>query len=173
MSEDKTYCPMDDPFITELFQKEYAGLVKYAQIAFRKRGGYVDPLGRAEEIVQETFYLAVEKRDELMAREDKRAWLISAVSYKVRDALKEDRKWVKGLLLLPDEEELVPFPETEEAPDYLSKEDYTLLRRLYVEGYTYQELREELGLSKSGFAMKINRIKKSARKKFKKFSGKV
>jgi len=173
MPTDRDYRPKDDPFITELYQQEYAGLVRYAQIAFQKRGGYVDPRGRAEDIVQETFCLAVEKRDELMARQDRRAWLISAVSYKVRDALKEDRKWVKGLLLLPDEEESVPFPESEHAPEYLSREDYRLLRRLYVEGYTYEELRKELGLSKSAFAMKINRIKKSARKKFEDFSGKV
>ena len=173
MPKGKNYCLKDDPFISDLFRREYAGLVRYAQIAFQKSGGYVDPRGRAEEIVQETFFLAVEKRDELMDREDKRAWLISAVSYKVRDALKEDRKWVKGLLLLPDEEEVIPFPEPEESPDYLSKEDYALLRRIYVEGYTYQELYTELGFSKSAFAMKISRIKKAAKKNFEKFSGKV
>lgn len=173
MPTDRGYRPMDDPFISELFRREYAGLVRYAQIAFQKSGGYVDPRGRAEEIVQETFFLAVEKREELMDREDQRAWLISAVSYKVRDALKEDRKWVKGLLLLPDEEEAIPFREPDEAPAYLSKEDYTLLKRLYVEGYTYRDLCTELGLSKSALAMKISRIKKAAQKNFEKISEKV
>jgi len=173
MPTDRGYRLKDDPFISDLFEKEYAGLVRYAQIVFQKRGGYVDPRGRAEEIVQETFYLAIEKRDELIAREDKKAWLISAVSYKVRDALKEDRKWVKGLLLLPDEEKAFSFQEPEETPEYISKEDYRLLRRLYVEGYTYKELCEELGMSKSTLAMKINRIKKAARKKYEKFSDKV
>ena len=173
MPTGRGYCPKDDPFISELFQREYAGLVRYAQIAFQKSGGYVDPRGRAEEIVQETFFLAVENRDELLERQDKHAWLISAVSYKVRDALKEDRKWVKSLLLLPDEEEAIPFQEPEESPNYLSKEDYILLRRLYVEGYTYKELYTELGLSKSAFAMKISRIKKAAKKNFEKFSEKV
>ena len=173
MPTDRGYHPMDDPFIVELFHREYTGLVRYAEIMYRKCGGYVDPRGRAEEIVQEAFFLAAEKRDELLAREDKRAWLISAVSYKVRAALKEDRKWAKGLLLLPDENEIIHFPDPEEPPAWLPPEDYILLKRLYVEGYTYQELCAELGLSKSALAMKISRIKKSAKKNFEKFSEKV
>ena len=164
---------MNDLLIAELFHKEYSGLIRYAEIMYRKCGGYVDPRGRAEEIVQEAFFLAAEMRDELLGRDDKRAWLVSAVSYKVRDALKEDRKWAKGLLLLPDETEIVPFPELDEPPAYLSKEDYALLKRLYVEGHTYQELCAELGLSKSALAMKINRIKKTAKKNFEKISKKV
>ena len=173
MPTDRGYHPMNDPLIAELFHKEYTGLVRYAEIMYRKFGGYVDPRGRAEEIVQEAFFLAAEKRDELLEREDKRAWLVSAVSYKVRDALKEDRKWAKGLLLLPDEHEVLYFPETEESPVWLPHEDYVLLKRLYVEGYTYQELCAELGLSKSALAMKISRIKRAAKKNFEKFSEKV
>lgn len=46
---------MNDPLIAELFHKEYTGLVRYAEIMYRKFGGYVDPRGRAEEIVQEAF----------------------------------------------------------------------------------------------------------------------
>ena len=173
MPTDRGYHPMNDLLIAELFHKEYSGLIRYAEIMYRKCGGYVDPRGRAEEIVQEAFFLAAEMRDELLGRDDKRAWLVSAVSYKVRDALKEDRKWAKGLLLLPDETEIVPFPELDEPPAYLSKEDYALLKRLYVEGHTYQELCAELGLSKSALAMKINRIKKTAKKNFEKISKKV
>lgn len=173
MPTDRGYHPMDDPFIADLFHREYTGLVRYAEIMYRKCGGYVDPRGRAEEVVQEAFFLAAEKRDELLAREDKRAWLISTVSYKVRDALKEDRKWEKGILLLPDENEVVYFPETEESPGWLPREDYILLKRLYVDGYTYQDLCEELGLSKSALGMRISRIKKAAKKNFEKIFEKV
>ncbi len=165
--------PEDDLFISELFQQEYANLIRYARIAFQRTGGYVDPQGRAEEIVQETFFLALEKREELQAREDRQKWLIAAVSYKVREALREDRKWTRGLLLLPSEDEAVPFAEPEEPFAGLSKEDYHLLRQVYVEGYTYQELCEQLGLSKSALAMRISRIKKAAQKKMNEISEKV
>ena len=74
MPAGRDYRPIDDPLIEKLFRRECAGLVKYAEIAFRKYGGYVDPRGRAEEIVQETFFLAAEKREELLEREDKQAY---------------------------------------------------------------------------------------------------
>ena len=173
MSTDRGYHPMDDPLIAGLFCQEYTGLVRYARIMYQKNGGYIDPHGRAEEIVQETFFLAVEKREELMEREDKRAWLISTASYKVRAALKEDRKWAKSLMLLPDETEVIHFPEPDEVPAYLSKEDYALLKRLYADGYTYQDLCAEMGLSKSALAMRISRIKKTAKKNFEKFFEKM
>ena len=160
------YCVKDDAFITELFFSEYPRLVRYAQVIFQKRGGYVDPVGRAEEIVQEAFYLACEKRDELLSAEEPGKWLTAAVTYKIHEALKEDRKWVKGLLLLPSEEPMEPFPEPDALSDYIPAEDYDLLRRLYLEGYTYKELCDELGVSKSNLGMRINRIKKSFRKKY-------
>ena len=48
-------CLRDDGFVAELFSKEYRKMVRYATVVFQKRGGYVDPVGRAEDIVQETF----------------------------------------------------------------------------------------------------------------------
>jgi len=166
MPTERGNCPMDDPLIQELFQKEYIGLLKTARGAFRRYGGNIDPDGRAEEIVQETFYLAIEKREELLSREDKKKWLISAVCYKAREAAREDRKWEKGLLLLPHENEEVPLTEPDEILESIPKEDGVLLRRLYVEGYTYKELCAELGIGKSNLGMKVNRIKKVIKKKY-------
>jgi len=162
-------CLRDDGFVAELFAKEYRKMVRYATVVFQKRGGYVDPVGRAEDIVQETFFLAYEKQAALMQSDDPAKWLKSAMHYKLCEALKEDRKWVKGLMLLPSEEEAIPFAEPEDLSDLVSKEDYTLLRQIYIEGYTYQELCTQLGISKSNLGMRINRIKKEFRKQYKKF----
>ena len=159
------YRPKDDLFIADLFFRERPKLLRYAQVIFQKRGGYVDPIGRAEDIVQEAFYLACEKRDDLIKTDDPTRWLVAAVTYKAREALREDRKWVQGLMLLPCEEPIVPFPEPEELSSLIPKEDYDLLRRLYVDGYTYKELCTELGVNKSNLGMRINRIKKSFKKK--------
>lgn len=41
----------------------------------------------------------------------------------------------------------------------ISKEEHRLLSRLYVEGYTYEELAREMGLKKSALAMRVKRIK--------------
>lgn len=161
------YRLQDDGFIAGLFSSEYQRLIRYAQIVFRKRNGNVDPVGRAEEVVQEAFYLACEKRNDLKKSDDPGRWLTAAVTYKIREALREDRKWVKNLMLLPSEE-AVPFPEPDALAELIPADDYDLLKRLYVEGYTYKELCDELGVSKSNLGMRINRIKKAFRKKHEK-----
>ena len=168
MPNTDTYQLKDDAFITALFFSNYQRLVRYARIIFQKHGGYIDPSGRAEEIVQEAFILACEKRDELIDAEDPGKWLTATVTYKIREALKEDRKWAKGLLLLPSEDEAEPFPEPNSLSDLIPAEDYDLLRRLYLEGFTYKELCDELNISKSALAMRVNRIKKAFRKKYEK-----
>jgi RNA polymerase sigma-70 factor (ECF subfamily) len=66
---------MNDPLIAELFHKEYTGLVRYAEIMYRKCGGYVDPRGRAEEIVQETFLRAIQHANKLPDDANLDAWL--------------------------------------------------------------------------------------------------
>jgi DNA-binding MarR family transcriptional regulator len=48
----------------------------------------------------------------------------------------------------------------------LTDEEYRLLSRLYLEGYTYIELCEELGLKKSALAMRIKRIKERFLKEY-------
>ena len=167
MPTEKSYRLEDDSFIEELFFRERSRLVRYAQVTLRQHGSYVDPIGRAEEIVQEAFYLACsEKREELLRSDDPGRWFTATVSNKIKEALKEDRKWVRNLKLLPNEETAVPFQGTDELAELIPKEDYELLRWLYVDGYTYKEICEQLGISKSNLGMKVNRIKKRFKEKY-------
>lgn len=164
MPKDKDYRLPDDPFIEELFFREWPQLVRYVYITLKKRGCHLDPIGRAEEIVQETFYLAsTEKREDLLKSEDQHGWLVSAVSNKMKEGMRADRKWVRNLKLLPSEELSVPFEGPDEMAELFEKEDYELLRRLYVEGYTYREVCEMLEISKSNLGTKLWRIKKRFR----------
>ena len=47
----------------------------------------------------------------------------------------------------------------------ISKEDFDLLYKLYVVGYTYQELCKETGLTKSALGVRIHRVKQKVREK--------
>ena len=164
MPKEKDYRLQDDPFMEEVFFREWPQLVRYVYITLKKRECHVDPIGRAEEIVQETFYLAsTEKREELMNSEDQHKWLVSAASNKIKEALRADRKWARNLKLLPSEELPVPFEGTDEMAELFEKEDYELLRWLYVDGYTYREVCERLKISKSSLGTKLWRIKKKFR----------
>ena len=46
-----------------------------------------------------------------------------------------------------------------EKPDRLTPEEYEILRKLYLEKYTYEELAREMGLKKSALAMRVKRSK--------------
>ena len=161
---------IDNEFVSALFFKEWNKLVRYAKIQLSRYGpSTLDAEGRAEEIVQELFCTVCDKTDDLKAMNHPEGWLYNALYFKVKEILREDRRWTQGLLLLPCEEEEVPFQGTDELADLISTEDYRLLRQIYLEGYTYKELCAELGVSKSALGMRINRIKKEFRKKYEKY----
>ena len=164
------YHQKDDSFISELFSNEWRKLVRYAKIQLSRYGpNNMDIEGRAEETVQELFCTVLNKVEELKQMDSPERWLYTALVYKVKEVLREDRKWTQSLMLLPDDEEAIPFEGTDELAEMISEEDYRLLRRIYVEGYTYKELCEELGLTKSALGMRLNRIKKEFREKYGKY----
>ena len=168
MSEVREY-RMDDPFIEDLFFKEWAKLVRYTKIQLRRYGSNVlDHDGRAEEIVQELFYTLCKKADEVKKSESPEKWLYNTVYYKIKENLREDRKWTKCLSLLPVEEVGTQQTEIEEMESVVIEDDYLLLKRLYVEGYTYKELCAELGCTKSCLAMRVHREKMDFKKKYEK-----
>lgn len=158
---------LTDQLIEDLFFREWSKLVRYAKIQLRRYGpNVIDHNGRAEEIVQELFYTAYKKVDEVKASESPEKWLYNALYYKVKENLREDRKWVKCLMLLPSEEDLAPPPTVDELEELIPKEDYLILRRLYVEGYTYEELCAELECKQSCLAMRVHRAKKLFKKNY-------
>lgn len=158
---------LTDQLIEDLFFREWSKLVRYAKIQLRHYGpNMIDHNGRAEELVQELFYTAYKKSDELKNSENPERWLYNALYYKIKEALREDRKWVKCLMLLPSKEDIVPPPQIDELEELIPEEDYLLLRRFYVEGYTYDELCAELGCKPSCLAMRIHRAKKVFKKNY-------
>ena len=61
---------LTDQLIEDLFIREWSKLVRYAKIQLRHYGpNMIDHNGRAEELVQELFYTACKKVDELKASE--------------------------------------------------------------------------------------------------------
>ena len=165
----ETIHPNAELFLEELFRKYYKDLLRYTTVVLTKHGGgYVSDSERAHDVVQDVFMLAWEKRETLMESESPVGWLYKAAVYKVREALRDDRAWIRRL---SQAEEILPVQELsrtmpEDWEDCISREDFELLCRVYLDGYTYKELCEEMGLKKSALAMRLNRAKARFQKNY-------
>ena len=151
-----------------LYRSQYAAMYRYASALLKGGGGpagYV--AGRAEEVVQEAFSVAWEKRGELLASPSPAGWLCRAVQYKARELIREDQKWMKRVLRCSEysgSQDAGNFHLRSELSDLLSEEEYLLLKGLYLEGYTYKELSRQLGVKQSALAMRVKRLKERLRK---------
>lgn len=152
----------DYEIFTKLYKTEYEGLLRYACAILKGRSNGNPVKGRAEEAVQEMFVFAWERRDELLSSEKPVGWLYNSLHYKVLELIREENKWTKRLLFLEDHETEKNEPHVSlnvELEGIISKEEYDLLKRIYMDGYSYKELCEELHMNKSALGMKIKRIK--------------
>ena len=127
----------------------------------------------AEDVVQEAFYLICERPDDVMNSESPVGWVYRALNYKIRETLRRERKWNKYRInmIFPSERISDPTEEVMDLEAFIGKEDCRLLEKLYLEGYTYQEVSDELGIKKSTLGMRVNRIKERCIEKFEKNFG--
>jgi len=159
-----------DAIFRDIFENEYEKMVGCAisYLALKNSGAQIK--SKAEVAVQEMFALAWERRQEVLSCEKPIGWMYEAIGYKVKELLREENKWEKRLrrykeFYIPP---TGPHIELEfELGGIVPKEDLDLLYRIYVEGYSYQELCEEMNLTKAALADRVHRIKKKIRKALK------
>lgn len=158
-----TILPSDDTFLATLFQEQYEPLLRYTRSVMRKYGAsYISDSERAEDVVQEVFYLALERKGELRAKESPVGWLFRTAVHKVQETLRDDRAWIKRLSLISTSggSQFIGLGHMpEDWKPHMTQKEFDLLWKFYLEGYKYTELCEEYGMKKSALAMKIKRIK--------------
>lgn len=162
----------EELFLEDLFNGERDDLLRYIKSVLRKHGANrISDSERAEDVVQEVFFLAWQKQDEVMASGFPKGWLFKAAVHKTQEALREDRTWIKRLSLVapasPRFGDIRQMPE--DWKPYMTQEDFDLMWKFYVGGYTYKELCEELGVKKSALGMRIRRIKERFQKNYENF----
>lgn len=154
----------------EAFHRVYQDLRKdfcrYAEIQFKAHGSqHVSVSGRAEEAVQEMFATAWELRDKMNEKGRPIGWMYECLYYKVQELLREDRQWTKRIMQMSEycgSDKAGDFRLKVEMEGIISPEDYQLLKKKHLHGYTYAELCEDHGLEdrkKSTMAMRLKRIK--------------
>ena len=148
--------------VESLFRAHYSKLVWYAQTLLTRNAQTSDP-GRAEEAVQEAFAIAWSKWEDLFASPNPAGWLYNTVNNVVRNMIRADQQWASRLLQAQAALSHQPFqppPGADlELEGLVSQEDLDLLKRLYLEGMTYEELAAEENLNQNTLAARVRRIK--------------
>lgn len=159
-----------EAIIQKIYEAEYEKLVRCAISYLKVGNNKAHVVSRAEDVVQDMFALAWERRRDVLSSEKPVGWLYIALQYKAKELLKEENKWIKRLLryeqfyVQPTE----PYISLElELDGLVAKEDFDLLYKFYVVGYSYQELCEEMGLTKTALGARIHRIKHKIQEKLK------
>lgn len=158
--------PEQQAELAALFRETFKPLYAYAISALR------DPL-LAEEAVQETFFVACSKINDLLQSPNPRGWLTLTVRNVVRNIKVRERRREKHSSLSAAVEEPVGEEDVALRPEllyssYLSEEEFALLARVGIEGYTIQETSEEFGISAEACKKRIQRAKQRFRKGYQK-----
>lgn len=153
----------------QLYREKYKDLKRCTQTLFRCYQQMTPNDGQIEEVVQETFSIAWQRREEVFSRDNPGGWLYEALRVNVKKFVREEVKWKRALQAYEEHEE----HHSEVGPErdlslldiqrVLTKEEARLAHQIYWEGRTYIEICRELHISKSALASRLHRIKKKLR----------
>lgn len=154
-------------FTVDKKQRQFFHKLYYEMYDTLKREAYyfVRDKEAVQDILQETFFEAYKKLDVLYGHENPQGWLVEAVRYKslpYRKKLNERlRQEIRELDLsnLPelsgvDEYPFLLFDVMKEA---LKKDEYELVMKRVLGGYSFGELAKEYEISEGACKMKVKR----------------
>jgi RNA polymerase sigma-70 factor (ECF subfamily) len=158
-----------DKFLVELFERMNGELFS---IAYQR----IQDSHRAEELVQDVFLRASEKIDEVMQSPNPRGWLYYALEFflkhEFRSRLNIQKAFVEQSEFAEDLEDSASNSAEDEALKMLehssmfTDNEWHLLKRAYIEGYTIAEIAEELGIEYDACAKRLHKARDKAKKLF-------
>ena len=126
-------------FLEKIYMEEVPNMLRYAEILLSSY-----PL--AEDAVQNTFKIALEKIDDVINSPKPVGWIKYIFDYELNMIPVHDALSVETAFWGLDENAIY------------------LLKKIYVEGIPYQELAKELNISVSALKMRIKRAKDKLKK---------
>ena len=124
----------------------------------------------AEDVAQETFYLALVKWEQVKNSEAPLRWLYQTANFKLQEL---QRKAINHPTVPMDEVGELPLAgdlshEMTElelvAKESLTEEEWELLKKYHIIGYTIEELAEESGITANNMRVRISRVTGKLRK---------
>ena len=139
--------------------------LEHAPALFARAFYAVADVELAEEMVQETFLVAIYKIDEVMAHKEPAAFLQKTMTHMIKRQHKR-----KSLCEIPmgddmfDVEDSNAYSSLENVlPRRLSPEERRLIMLRYKQKCSYQEIADELGISSANARIRMHRLIKSLR----------
>lgn len=155
----------DEQYFNQFYTESYPLLKRYV---FRKADQ-----SEAEDILQETYYQAYQNIQVLMEHPNPIGWLLLTCKNIINKHLQKKRTQSEYMVFGDCEDILQNMPTKdnydsvylEELKQILSDNQYFLLVKKYVEGYSVEELAKQLNITDGACKMRLKRAKKEARKK--------
>ena len=152
--------------IESYYLRLYPLLIEYARSSIAE-----PPL--AEEAVQETFRIACQKADAFLSSPNPEGWLVNTLKNVIGNILRHRdaaRQLLQDYISANAEELLAQDPLAQPAllyGDLVNTEEYRLVKAIYLDGVSYPELSEELGINLSACRKRVQRAKEFLQKKLK------
>lgn len=150
--------------IEQLYRAHYQRLYLYAKALLQDEH-------LAEEAVQDTFHIACGRVEELQRSENPAGWLMVAEKNVIRN-MERSRSSLYSVMKrdIPYENAALGAKSDEISVDVLyggilPEEDFRLLKRIALDGWTYLEAAEELSISVEACRKRVQRSKEKLRKK--------
>lgn len=146
--------PLGEAEFNQLFHTYHKPVFLYLRTLLARRGHPPDP-HLVEDLTQEAFTILWEKQESFLASPNPIGWLYVTAANLARNQLRTQQRWAACLAQVdPEFLEAQPDPRPLEAG------------LLNLEGYSYEELAQELGTKPNTLASRVSRIKAKFRKNF-------
>lgn len=151
-------------FIETLYIKNASLLFNYANIILSNAS-------LAEEAVQETFVIACIKQHALENSPNPEGWLMNTLKNVCRNIQKNRNYYLLRILSLNESVLGTTALESDNlwetnVQDFISKEDFMILKKIILDGYSYKDLAKELGISLEACKKRAQRAKQRFRKNY-------
>lgn len=125
----------------------------------------------SEELVQETFRIACDKPSEPLSSPNPQGWFMEVLKNVMKNAWRKRTTMAKYIVASEAVDlDRIASPDPGGNIDLLysgliSEEEFQLVKRVTVDGYTMLEAAEELGISEETCKKRVQRARKKLRKK--------
>lgn len=155
--------PEQNQFIEELFKSEYTNLFCFAYNTLLDEN-------LSDVAVQDTFLIALKKPDALCSSQKPVGWLYNTIKNVIKHIIRDrDYLYKKNISLHDVLDESDPYLDTysEVRLDVSNSDEWKLLMKFYIEGYSTRELAEMQGVSEEACKSRLKRARAKLREKLK------